>query len=162
MPRNWCFWTVVLEKTLYCPLDYKEIKPINPKCNQPWLFIWRIFLKLQYFDYLMQRADSLESPQSWERLKAGGKGDNRGWDGWMASQTHWIWVWVSSGRWWRTGKPGVLQSMGSQRVRHDWVIEQQQLSLLNISLNNRNFENESQKNSCMLSTRNPLWIHRNV
>ena len=59
----------------------------------------------------------------WERLKAGGEGDDRGWDGWMASPTRWPWVWVSSGSWWWTGKPGVLQSMGSQRVGHDWATE---------------------------------------
>ena len=59
----------------------------------------------------------------WERLKAGGEGDNRGWDGWMASPTQWTWVWVGSGSWWWTGKPGMLQSMGSQRVSHNWVTE---------------------------------------
>ena len=59
----------------------------------------------------------------WESLKVGGKGDDRGWDGWMASLTRWTWVWASSDSWWWTGKPGVLQSMGSQRVRHDWVAE---------------------------------------
>ena len=64
-------------------------------------------------------------PWCWERLKAGGEGDNRGWDGWMASLTQWTWIWANSGRWWRTGKPGVLQSMGSQRVRHNLVAEQQ-------------------------------------
>ena len=62
-------------------------------------------------------------PWCWERLKAGGEGDDRGWDGWMASPTQWTWVWASSGSWWWTGKPGVLQSMGSQRVRHNWVTE---------------------------------------
>ena len=62
-------------------------------------------------------------PWCWERLKVGGEGDNRGWDGWMASLTQRTWVWVSSGCWWWTGKPGVLQSMGSQRVRHDWATE---------------------------------------
>ena len=61
--------------------------------------------------------------QCWERLKAGGEGGNRGWDGWMASPTRWTWVWASSGIWWWTGKPGMLQSMGSQRVRHDWATE---------------------------------------
>ena len=61
-------------------------------------------------------------PWCWERLKAG-EGDNRGWDGWMASPTRWTWVWASSGSWWWTGKPGVLQSMGSQRVGHDWATE---------------------------------------
>ena len=58
-----------------------------------------------------------------EKLKAGGEGDNRGWDGWMASPTQQTRVWASSGSWWRTGKPGVLQSMGSQRVRHDSATE---------------------------------------
>ena len=62
-------------------------------------------------------------PWSWERLKSGGEGDDRGWDGWMASLSRWTWVWESSGSWWWTGKPGVLQSMGLQRVRHDCVTE---------------------------------------
>ena len=62
-------------------------------------------------------------PWCWERLKVGGEGNNRRWDGWTASPTQWTWVWVSSRSWWRTGKPGVLQSMGSQRVGHDWVTE---------------------------------------
>jgi len=63
-------------------------------------------------------------PWCWERLKAGGEGDGRGWDGWMASPAQWTWVWANSGKCWRTGKPGVLQSMGSQRVGHDWGPEQ--------------------------------------
>ena len=82
-------------------------------------------LKLQYFGYLMQRTDSLEKTLMLGRLNTGGEGDNRGWDGWMASPTQWTWAWASSWRWW-TGKPGVLQSIGSQRVRHDWATEQQQ------------------------------------
>ena len=80
-------------------------------------------LKLQYFGHLMRRTDSLEKTLCWERLKAGGEGDDGGWDGWMASPTRWTWVWLSSWSWWRTEKPGVLQSMGSQRVGHDWVTE---------------------------------------
>ena len=63
----------------------------------------------------------LKRPWCWERLKAGGEGDNRGWDGSMASLTQWTWVWVSSGSWWWMGRPGMLQSMGSQRVTHHWV-----------------------------------------
>ena len=59
----------------------------------------------------------------WERLRAGGEGDDRGWDGWMASLPQWTWVWVDSGSWWWTGRPGMLQFMGSQRVGHDWVTE---------------------------------------
>ena len=65
----------------------------------------------------------LKRPWCWERLRAGGEGDNRGWDGWMASPTRWTWVWVDSGSWWWTGRPGVLQFMGSQRVGHDWATE---------------------------------------
>ena len=74
-------------------------------------------LKLQYFGHLMQRVDSLEG------LGAGGEGDDRGWDGWMASLTQWTWVSVNSGSWWWTGRPGVLWFMGLQRVRHDWATE---------------------------------------
>ena len=80
-------------------------------------------LKLQYLGHLMWRADSLEKTWGWEKLKAGGEGDGRGGDGWMASPTQWKWVWASSGNWWWTGKPGVLHSMGSQRVRLHWVTE---------------------------------------
>ena len=65
----------------------------------------------------------LKRPWCWERLRTGGKGDDRGWDDWMASLTQWTWVWVDSGSWWWTGRPGMLQFMGSQRVRHDWATE---------------------------------------
>ena len=63
----------------------------------------------------------LNRPWCWERLRAGGKGDDRGWDGWMASPNQWTRVWVNSESWWWTGRPGMLQSMGSQRVIHDWA-----------------------------------------
>ena len=77
-------------------------------------------LKLQYFGYLMQRTDSLEKTLMLGKIE-GGEGDDRGRDGWMASPTQWTWVWVNSRSWWWTGRPGMLQSMGSQRVRHDWA-----------------------------------------
>ena len=85
-------------------------------------------LKLQYFGHLIWRTQfekktHLKRPWCWERLKSGGEGDNRGWDGWMASPTRWIWVWVNSRSWWWTGRPGVLWFMESQRVRHDWATE---------------------------------------
>ena len=98
------------------------LKEINPKYPLGGLVLK---LKLQYVGYLMWRADSLGKTWCWERLKAGGEGDDRGWDGWMASLTQWTWVWANSGRWWSAGKPGRLQSMGLQRVRHDWATEQQ-------------------------------------
>ena len=96
------------------------LKEISPGCS---LEGQMLKLKLQYFGYLMQRADSLEKILMWERFRAGGEGDNRGWDGWMASPTQWTWVWVNSGSWWWPGRPGVLRFMGSQRVGHDWVTE---------------------------------------
>ena len=70
----------------------------------------------------------LKRPWCWERMKVGGEGDNRGWGDWMASPTRWIWVWVNSGSWWWTGKPGVLQSLGLRKVGHDWVAELTELT----------------------------------
>ena len=80
-------------------------------------------LNLQYFGHLMWRMDSFEKTWCWKRLKVGGERDDRGWDGWMASLTQWTWVLVNSGSWWWTGGPGMLQSMGSARVGHDWATE---------------------------------------
>ena len=80
-------------------------------------------LKLQYFGHLMRRADSFEKTGCWARLKAGGEGDDGGWDGKMASPTQWAWVWISSRSWWWTGRSSLLWFMGSQRVRHDWATE---------------------------------------
>ena len=77
-------------------------------------------LKLQYFGHLMRRADSFAKTLM---LRAGGEGDDRGWGGWMASLTQWTWVWVNSGSWWWTGRPGVLQFMGLQRVGNNWATE---------------------------------------
>ena len=79
-------------------------------------------LKLQYFGTSCEELTHWKRPWCWERLGAGGEGD-RGWDGWMASPTQWTWVWVNSGSWWWTGRPGVLQFMGSQRVGHNWATE---------------------------------------
>ena len=92
------------------------LKEISPEYSLEGLILK---LKLQYFGYLMGRTDSFEKTLMLGRLKMGGEADNRGWDGWMASPTQWTWVWVSSGSRWWTGKPGVLQSMGLQRVRRN-------------------------------------------
>ena len=94
------------------------LKEINPEYS-----LEGLMLKFQYFGHLMRRTGSLEKTLKLERLKAGREGDDRGWDGWMASLTQWTWVWVNSGSRWWTGRPGVLQSMGSQRVGHDWATE---------------------------------------
>ena len=115
----WCW------ESLESPLDYKEIKPVNPKGHHSWQFTERTDAEAE--TPILWQPDAknwlIGKDWCWERLKAGGEGDDRGWDVWMASQTQWAWVWASfKNRWW-TRKPGVLQSMGSQRAGHEWVTE---------------------------------------
>ena len=118
----WCW------RRLENPLDSKQMKPVSPKGNQPWVFIGRSDTEAEAPILWPPEAETIhwERLWCWERLRAGGEGGDRGWDGWMASLTQWTWVWVDSGSWWWTGKPGVLQFMGSQRVGHDLVTQQQQ------------------------------------
>ena len=98
------------------------LKEISPEYSLEGLMLK---LKLDYFSHLMQRADSLEKTLKLRKIEGRKKGWQRN-NSWMASPTQWTWVWVSPGRWWRTGKPGMLQSMGSWKVGHDWMTEQQQ------------------------------------
>ena len=84
-----------------------------------WCWSWRSNTLATWCEELTH----LKRPWHWERLKTEVKGDNRGWDGWMAPLTQWTWIWINSGSWWWTGRSDVLQYMGSQRVGHDWTIE---------------------------------------
>ena len=125
VPKNWCFWTVVLEKTLESLLDCKEIQPIHLKGNQSWIFIGRTDAETetQYFGHLMRRTDSLEKTLMLGKMEGRrrSRGQRMRWfDGITDSMDMSL---VSSRSWWWRGRPGVLQSMGSQRVRHDWVTE---------------------------------------
>ena len=104
--KNWCFWAMMLKKTLESPLDCKEIKPVNPKRNQPWVFIGRT--DAETLATWCEEPTHWKRPWCWERLKTGGEGDDRERDGWMASLSRWTWVWISSGSWWWTGRPRVL------------------------------------------------------
>ena len=124
-PKNWCFWTVVLEKTLESLLNCKEIQPVHPKGHQSWVFIGRTdgSWNSSTLATSCEELTHCKRLWCWEGLGAGGEGDDRGWDGWMASLTRWTWVWVNSRSWCWTGRPGVLRFMGSQRVGHDWVTE---------------------------------------
>ena len=131
--KNWCFWTVMLERTLESPLDCKEIKSVKPKGNQPWILIGRTDAKAETLILWPPDVNSRltgKDPDAGKDWRQEEKGMIRGWDSWMASLTQWTRVWASSRRWWRTGKPGMLQSTGSQRVRHDQATEQQHLSML--------------------------------
>ena len=99
-PKNWCFWSVVLEKILESLLDSKEFKPVNSKGNQPWILIGRTGAKAEapILCTLVQEQTHWNRSWCWERLRAGGEGGNRGWDGWMASPTQWTWIWANSER----------------------------------------------------------------
>ena len=122
-PKNWCFWTVVLEKTPESPLDCKEIQPVHPKGNQSWIFIGRTDVEAETPILWPPdgRTDSLE------KTLMLGKTEGRRRRGqqrirWLGGITiQWAWVWVNSRSLWWTGRPGMLQSMGSQRVGHDWA-----------------------------------------
>ena len=124
-PKNWCFWTVVLEMILESPLDCKEIKAVNPQENQSWIFIGRTDAEAPILrpPWVSQELIHWKRSWCWERLKEGGEGDERGWDVWMASPTQWTWVWTSSRSWWWTGRPGVLQPRRLQRVGKYWATE---------------------------------------
>ena len=123
MLKSWCFWTVVLEQTLESSLDCKEIQPVHPKGNQPWILMKGLMLKLQDFGYLMWRADSLEKTLMLGKIEGGRRRGWQRWDGWRASSIQWMWVCANSGSWWWTGRLGVQQFTGSQRVGHDWAIQ---------------------------------------
>ena len=123
--KNWCFLTIVLERTLESPLDSKDIQQSILKEVSPEYSLGGLILKRNPNTLATWCEEQTPWKRSWcwERLKALGEGDDRGWEGWMASLIQWTWVWVNSGSWWWTGKPGVLQSMESQRVGHHWVTE---------------------------------------
>ena len=114
----WCWRRLLRFSWITRRSNQSILKEISPEYSLQRLMLK---LKLQYFGHLMRKTG--ENPWLLERLKAGGEGADQGWDGWIASPTWWIWVWASFWSWWWTGKPGMLQSMGSQRFGHDWVSE---------------------------------------
>ena len=123
--KNWCFWTVVLEKTLaFLRLQGDPTSPFLRESVlnihwKDWCWGWNSNTLATWCEELTH----LKRPWCWERLKVGGEGDDRGWGDWMASLTQWTWAWVSFRSWWWTGRPDMLQSMGLQRVGHDWATE---------------------------------------
>ena len=124
-PKTWCFWTVVLEKTLESTLDCKEIQPVHSEGDQSWVFLkgMMLKLKLQYFFHLMWRVDSLEKILMLGGIRGRrrrGRQRMRWLDGITDSMD---WVWVNSRSWWWTGRPAVLQFMRSQRAGHDCMAE---------------------------------------
>ena len=125
VPKNWCFCTVVLEKTLECPMDRKEIKPVNPTWNQSWIFIGRTDVETETLILWPPDGENwlTGKPLMLGKLESGrrrGQKRMRWLDGITNSMR---WVWAGSGSWWWTGKPGMLQSMELQKVGHDWATE---------------------------------------
>ena len=120
------FWIIVKVPWTARSSNQSILEEISPGCSLEGMMIK---LKLQYFATSCEELTHWKRLWCWEGLGAGGEGDDRGWDGWMASPTRWMWVWVNSGSWWWTGRPGVLQFMGSQswtRLR-DWTELRQHL-----------------------------------
>ena len=116
----WCWRRLLRVPWTARRYNQSILKEISSECALEGLMLKQ---KFQYFCQLWEELTHWKRPWCWERLKAGGKGDDRGWDDWMASPTQWTWVWVNSRSWWLTRKPGVLQSMGSQRVGNNWATE---------------------------------------
>ena len=122
-PKNWCFWTVVLEKALESPLDCKEIQPVHLKGDQSWVFIGRTDVEAEtliLWDSVCKELTHWKRPWCWEGLRAGGEGDYRGWDGWMVSRTRWTWKWVNS----RSNGQGGLACCDSWGHKESDTIEQ--------------------------------------
>ena len=114
---TWCWGKLLRVPWTERRSNQSILKEIIPGCSLEGLMLK---LKVQYFGHWCEELTHLRRPYCWERLKVGGEGEDRGWDGWMASPTQWTWVWANSGRWWRTGKPGVLQSVSWTRLS-DWT-----------------------------------------
>ena len=135
------YWMLSRQKNIQDKIDAFELRCWRRRLRVPWIArrsnqsILKemspeysleglvLKLKLQYFDHLMRRIASFEKTLLLGKIEGRRRRGQQGWDGWMASPTQWTWVWVNSGNWWWTGRPGVLQSMGSQRVGHDWATE---------------------------------------
>ena len=117
----WCWRRLLRVPWTARRCNQSILKAISPGCSSEGQMLK---LKLQYLGHRCSlELTHWKRPWCWERLKAGGEGDDRGWDGWMTSPTQWAWVWVNSGSWWWTGRPGMLRSVGSQRVGHNWMTE---------------------------------------
>ena len=129
--KNGCYWTVVLAKTLENPLDCKETQPVYPKGDRSWVFIGRTDAKakLQTLATWCEELTHWKRLWFWEGLGAGGEGDDRGWNDWMASPTRWTWVWVNSRSWWCTGRPG-CDSWGHKELDTTGWLNWTELSLL--------------------------------
>ena len=116
----WCWRRLLRDPWTAKRSNQSILKEISPGCSlEGWCWSWESDTLATWCEELTH----LKRPWCQERLRAGGEGDDRGWDGWRVSLTQWTWVWVGSGSWWWTGKPGMLQSMGLQRVGHDWATE---------------------------------------
>ena len=130
------------------------LKEMSPGCSwKDWCYSWNS----NTLATCCKELTPWKRPWCWERLKAGGEGNNRGWDGWMASPTRWTWVWMNSGSWWWTGRPGVLWFMGSQTVRNDWATELNWIIIISIKVRMNNKWNETHRHS-NISWGIPLYI----
>ena len=149
----WCWRRLLRVPWTARKANQSILKEISPRCSLEGLMLK---LKLQYLSTSCEELTYWKRPWCWEGLRVAVEGDNRGWHGWVASPTRWIWVWVNSGSWWWTGRPGVLWFMGSQRVRHDWATE------LNWTINSKSLDLEAWSDQRLIPlhipTPTPAWV----
>ena len=145
----WCWRRLLRVPWTARRANQSILKEIRPGCSLEGLMLK---LKLQYLATSCEELTHWKRLWCWEGLGAGGEGDDRGWDGWMASWSRWTWVWVNSGSWWWTGRPGVLRFMGSQRIGHNWATE----------LNWTEYIYFSATLSICPSLSFPSWVHKSV
>ena len=132
--KNWCLQTVMLEKTLSGPLNCKEIQPINPQGNQPWIDFWSINAEAETRGFCQTDSENQfwKTPWHWVRLRTGREGADRRWDMWTASPIQWTCVWANYWKLWKRGRPGVLPSRESQRAGLDSMNEQEESKYLEL------------------------------
>ena len=144
----WCWRKLLRVPWTARRFNQSILKEISPEYHwKDWCWSWNSSTLATWYEELTH----WKRPWCWKRLKPGGEADNRGWDGWMASPTRQTWIWASSGSWWWTGKPGVLQSMGSKRVGHDWATELNRDEFSRTSKQNRNLLSAAQRKTCLFS-----------
>ena len=156
----WCWRRLLRVPWAARRSNWSILKEISPEYSLEGMML---MLKCQYFGHLMQRADYWKTPWCWERLRVGGEGDDRGWDGWMVSPTQWTWVWMGSGSWCWTGRPGMLQLMGVSKSRTRLSNSTELKHMINVQLTHRSRNVHTREK--ILGDHNSAYhwhIHRNL
>ena len=160
-----CQGTAIVSKILYSVKNYMSrgrAKSRQLDIKKDWLPTKLMEnIDIDFFGQLLRRADSFEKTLMLGKIEGRGEGYNRGWDGWMASPIQWTWVWVDSRSWWRTGRPGMLRFMGSQRVGHDWATELNWTELNWIGFTSSKRKLNPEERTEMYARTTSMWVNTN-